>query len=175
MEPVLENARDFWGDALDLGAVRFVEDRCARLTGRAFVIHDTIHWPGPVPIRPGPTDMSTVIHELAHCWQHQTRRWQLTRGIIEQTLFTLFGWWLRGLGLRPLYDPYDYGGPRGVARAERLDRFRLEAQATIIEHHWRAAHAGATSIGADPLVDEGGRPTAYARDLARLCREEGIG
>ena len=115
--PILEQTRAFWGDALDLEPIRIVDDRFARLTGRAFVVHDTIHWLEPAPRAADPDTMSTVIHELAHCWQHQTGRWQLTRGLIEQTLYTLFGWWLVGLGRKALYDPYDYGGPVGLTRA----------------------------------------------------------
>lgn len=174
VESVLEQARAFWGDALDLERVRFVDSRLARLTGRAFVIHYTIHWPGPQPATAEPGVMAVVIHELAHCWQHQTGRWQLTRGIIEQTLYTLFGWWLVRLGGRAIYDPYDYGGPDVLARAGTLETFRLEAQARIIEHYWLSRVPGAGAIGGHLLRDAESEPTRFVRDLARLCRGAGI-
>ena len=174
MHPCLEATRDYWGDALDLGRVRVVESRAARTTGRAFVVHDTIGWPGPPP---APTDagaMATLVHELAHCWQYQIGRWQLTRGLVEQTLYTLFGLWLVRLGARPLYDPYDYGGPAGLAATARLGALRLEAQAAVIEHRWRATEARARSVGDAPLVDAEGGPTPYALDLERLCVDAGL-
>ena len=174
VESVLEQARAFWGDALDLERVRFIDSRLARLTGRAFVIHHTIHWPGPQPGTAEPGVMAVVIHELAHCWQHQTGRWQLTRGIIEQTLYTLFGWWLVSLGGRALYDPYDYGGPLGLARAARLGSFQLEAQARIMEHYWLSQMPGTHAIGGYPLTDAKSKPTPFASDLARLCCEAGL-
>ncbi|MDX1396685.1 MAG: hypothetical protein R3195_20055 [Gemmatimonadota bacterium] len=154
-------AREFFGDALDLEPVRVIASPLASLTGRAFVTWNTIHWPGPPPERPADPTMRTLIHELAHCWQYQSGRHQLLRGVIEQTLYTLFGWWMVRLGLRPLYDPYDFGGAAGVARARGLHDFRLEAQAAIVDACWASrAHSGD-----DP----------FAADLARLCREAGIG
>ncbi len=146
----------------------------ARLTGRAFVTRNTIHWAGPPPRSPDDPAMPTVIHELAHCWQHQTGRRQLTRGALEQLLFTLLGWWLLVLGRSPLYDPYDYGGPDGLAGATSLRAFRLEAQATIIEDYWRATAGGARCLRGHTLYGPDGSPTPYARDLARLCRGAGI-
>jgi len=174
VEPVLEKARVFWGDALDLQSIRFVDSRSARLTGRAFVTHNTIHWPGPTPAQPTPAEMATVVHELAHCWQHQTGRWQLSRGIVEQILYTLLGWWLIALGGRPLYNPYDYGGPTGISMGARLGSFRLEAQASIVEDCWKMRFGGYESIRGEPLRDAEGSPTSFARDLRRLCREAGL-
>jgi ketosteroid isomerase-like protein len=138
------------------------------------VIRDTVYWPGEVPRSPTARERATLVHELAHCWQHRTGRRQLSRGIVEQTLFTLFGWWLVRLGLRPLYDPYDYGGAAGAAAAEHLDRFRLEAQASVIEHHFLASVEGAAGIRGERLRAPDGSPTAYARDLARLCAAVGL-
>ncbi len=118
--------------------------------------------------------MSTVIHELAHCWQHQTGRWQLTRGLLEQTLFTLLGRWIAALGAKPLYDPYDYGGPAKLAGAATLVSFRLEAQARIIEHYWVSGAPGVRTICGHLLRDDRRAPTPFARDLARLCQDAGI-
>lgn len=169
-----ESVYGFWDEALDLSRVRVLASPIARATGRAFVIHDTVYWPGPFPDRPTARDLATLAHELAHCWQHQTGRRQLSRGLVEQSLFTLFGWWCVRLGFEPLYDPYDYGGAPGVAAADHLDRFRLEAQASIIEHHWLAAVGGAPEIRGEALRTADGRPTRYARDLARLCGAIGL-
>lgn len=154
-------AREFFGDALDLDPIRVVASPFARLTGRAFVTWNTIHWPGRPPDRPADPAMRTLIHELAHCWQYQSGAHQMLRGILEQTLYTLLGWWMVRLGLTPLYDPYDFGGADGVARAAALAEFRLEAQAAIVDACWasRAQAAG------DP----------FAADLARLVRAAGIG
>ena len=170
MEPVLERAADFWGDALDLDRVRFVDSSAARLTGRAFVIHDTIHWPGPPPTGADPRELAIVIHELAHCWQHQTGRWQLTRGIVEQTLYTILGWWLVALGRRPLYDPYDYGGTTGLSRAESLDALRLEAQARVFEDRFRARIGLRETPRGELLHRADGTPTELADELERLTR-----
>lgn len=169
-----ERARELFGDALDLDAVRFRESVWARVTGRAFVIHDTVRWPR-LPVDPPTTgEMATIVHELVHCWQHQSGEWQLSRGILEQTLYTLFGWWLAAAGVRPLYDPYDYGGPEGLARAHALRSFRLEAQARIVEHYWLARWGGAREVGGHAVVDGAGEPTAFAENLVRLCRGAGL-
>ena len=160
LEPDVAAAADeFWGDALDLSRVRCVNSPVARMTGRAFVTWNTIHWPGPPPVHPDDPAMRVMIHELAHCWQHQSGRRQVLRGIIEQTLYTLFGWWLIRLEMRPWYDPYDYGGPEGIASASALESFSLEAQATIVEHHWLTR----------------GEASPHATGLARLCRQAGLG
>ncbi|MCG8467107.1 MAG: hypothetical protein MJB57_02725 [Gemmatimonadetes bacterium] len=167
-------ARSFWGDALDFGPIRFVDSRAARLTGRAFVTHNTIHWPGPSPRDPSPRTMATVVHELAHCWQYQTGRWQLTRGIVEQSLFTLLGWWLLALGGRALYDPYDYGGPTGLAVTTRLASLRLEAQAAVIEDCFKLRSGHFAGARGASFRDEDGDVTPYAADLERLCRDAGL-
>jgi len=189
----LASLAEFWGDSLDLRPIRFVESPLARLAGRAFVTHNTVHWPGPPPASASDPWMSTLVHELAHCWQHQTGAWQLGRGVIEQALYTLFGLPLVRLGFVPWYDPYDYGGPTGLAGTGSLSELRLEAQATVIEHRWLAARGaprvgGATSpAGASApvggargspagwaLIDDRGRPTPYALDLERLCTGAGL-
>lgn len=177
---IRRRAAAFWGDALDLEAVRCVDSPIARATGRAFVTWNTIHWPGPPPTDPDDPAIRVLIHELTHCWQHQTGHRQLARGLVEQLLYTLFGWWRARRGLRPWYDPYDYGGAAGLAAAKRLDEFRLEAQAAIVEHHWAASVGGLPAVAPRPdrvgaLTHEDGTPTRYARDLARLCRGAGIG
>jgi hypothetical protein len=177
---IAARVREFWGDALDLDSIRYVDSSIARTTGRAFVTWNTIHWPGPPPTDPDDPAIRILMHELTHCWQHQTGRRQLARGLVEQILYTLLGWWRASRGLRPWYDPYDYGGAPGVAAAERLDDFRLEAQATIVEHHWAASVAGLPAVAprsdrVGALTHEDGSPTAYARDLERLCRAAGIG
>ncbi len=174
MEPILEKARPFWGDALDLNPIRFVDSPWARLTGRAFVTHHTIHWPGPVPVVPSKAEMAVVIHELAHCWQYQSGRWQVTRGLVEQILYTLFGLWLKAAGAPPLYDPYDYGGPEGLSTVSGLRSLRLEAQAAVIEHYWKMSSGACEAIHGAALRSPAGSPTSYARDLRRLCREAGL-
>ena len=155
---VADAARRFWGDALDVSKIRCVDSGIARTTGRAFVTWNTIHWPGPPPISPDDPAMPTLIHETAHCWQHQRGRFQLLRGVIEQALYTLFGWWMVRIGWRPLYDPYDYGGLEALTTGRRLESFRLEAQAMIVQHHWETRH----------------EDSARARHLGRLCRGAGL-
>lgn len=174
MESVLEPTRTFWGDALDLEPIRVVDSRLARTTGRAFVLHHTIYWPGAVPHDPDLASRATLIHELAHCWQYQSGQWQAARGCIEQTGYTLLGLPFIKLGARAVYDPYDYGGPAGLRATDRLESLRLEAQAKVIEHYWLASVARVPAIGGAALTTGEGDPTPLAEDLARLCRGAGI-
>ena len=173
MQPVLKPVATFWGGCLDLGLIRVVPSFWARQTGRAFVIHNRVHWPGAIPEDLQLWEQALLVHELGHCWQAQSGQWQLSRGILEQTLFTVFGLLPRWLGRPPLYDPYDYGGADGLAATARLTDLALEGQATVIEHYWLATHTGADILRGERLRDDLGQPTPFLKDLRRLC--QGIG
>ena len=66
-------------------------------------------------------------------------------------------------------DPYDYGGPAGVAATTDLTSLKLESQAQIIQELWRARHGASV----DRL--ENAFTSTYVEDLQRLVDGAGIG
>lgn len=156
----LERGAAFFGPSIDLSRVTV---RTSRLVwggaGTAWTCNDVVRFKRPLVADDLRPNEATMIHELAHVWQHQSGQAQLLRGMWEQ------------LGRRVLgRDPYDYGGPDGVARAEALTRFAKEAQARIIEEHWRSRNGFATDRDGVPFSRPG-----YTTDLERLVRDAGIG
>jgi hypothetical protein len=90
-------------------------------------------------------------------WEHQDGRAQLLRGFVEQ------------VGRRFGRDPYDYGGPDGVADTTDLSTLRLESQAQIIQELWRARHGALADVRGNAFT------ATYVEDLHRLVDGAGIG
>ncbi|MFP2910300.1 hypothetical protein ACLESD_35725 [Pyxidicoccus sp. 3LFB2] len=67
-EDEVARLRPIFGDSLEYSRVRVKEGRLGLLSmsGRAFVMGDTVYVP-----RPGPPDFGLLVHELTHVWQHQ--------------------------------------------------------------------------------------------------------
>lgn len=155
----LERAAAFFGPSVDLSRVTV---KTSQLVwggpGTAWTCNDVIRFKRTTAEERPPSE-ATLIHELAHVWQHQSGQAQLLRGIWEQLGRRLLG-----------RDPYDYGGPDGVASADALTRFAKEAQARIVEEHWRCHNGFPTDRAGVPFSDPG-----YASDLERLVRGAGIG
>ena len=84
-------------------------------------------------------------------------REQLLRGFVEQ------------IGKRLGRDPYDYGGPEGVAEATDLATFSLESQTQIIQELWRAQHGAAADARDNAFTID------HVEDLQRLVDGAGIG
>ena len=118
----------------------------------------TIRFPKPADVGSCP-DLETMIHELAHVWEHQNGETQILSGAVEQLGHLL----LTG------YNPYDFGGPAGVHGATRLRNFNKESQAQIIENYWRSQQGFTADTGGRPFTEE------YVDDLRRLVEGAGIG
>ena len=109
------------------------------------------------PIRAeGLPSEATLIHELAHVWEHRAGQAQVLTGFLEQVR--------RRFG----HDPYDFGGPAGLRDAKVLTRFSKEAQAQILTELWRAQQGHSTDGRNVPFSTPG-----YVEDLRRLV--EGAG
>jgi hypothetical protein len=153
----LEEAKGFFGPSVDFTGVRVKTSRLV-LGGRGtgFTCNRVIRFKRPRREEELPKQ-STLVHELGHVWEHQDGRAQLLRGFVEQ------------IGKRLGRDPYDYGGPEGVAGAKDLRAFTLESQAQIMQELWKARHGEATDKRGNAFT------TAYVEDLQRLVDGAGIG
>ena len=157
-DALLADAAAFFGPSLDLSRVRI---RPSRLVigppGTAWTCNDVIRFK-PSKDADGRPSHAVVIHELGHVWEHQSGQAQLLRGVVEQ------------IGRRLGRDPYDYGGPEGLRRADSLTSFRKESQARIIEELWRSRNGYDRDRAGVPFATEG-----YREDLDRLVGGAGIG
>jgi hypothetical protein len=158
----LDPGREFFGPSIDFSRVRIRDSRAVRGgPSVAWTCNDVIRFKAPAAGQPARHHPSTLIHELGHVWQHQNGQVQLLKGAVEQ---------LRNLVTGGRFDPYDYGGPEGLARVARLTDLGKESQAQIIQECWKSSHV------ADPMDRSGLALTGeYAENLRRLVREAGIG
>jgi hypothetical protein len=157
VDKALEEAADFYGPSVDMARVT-VKASSVIVNGRPWTAGNTVRFPRPVDVESCP-DLQTLIHELAHVWEHQNGQSQILSGALEQL----------GHLLLPGYNPYDFGGPTGVHGARRLQDYSKESQAQIIENYWRSLHGfGADTVG-NPFT------AGYRADLQRLVQGAGIG
>jgi hypothetical protein len=153
----MAEAAEFYGPSLDVDGVRVKTSRLVLgRSGTGFTCNQVIRFKRPrteadLPAR------STLVHELGHVWEHQDGRAQLLRGFIEQ------------VGKRLGRDPYDFGGPDGVAGATDLSTLSMESQAQIIQELWRAQHGAAADARGNAFTE------TYVEGLQRLVDRAGIG
>jgi hypothetical protein len=154
----LRNARDFFGPSLDLDRVRIsTSPWVIGPPGTGWTCNTVVRFKRPVRAADLPSE-ATLIHELAHVWEHRAGQAQILMGSVEQVR--------RRFG----HDPYDFGGPEGVRDAKSLAGFSKEGQAQILTELWRAQHGHATDRNHVPFSTPG-----YVEDLRRLVRGAGIG
>lgn len=152
------DAKTFYGAAVDFSRVKVGSSRLVLgPAGTAWTCNDVIRFKRPRIAEDLPHE-PTLIHELAHVWEHQTGQAQLLRGAIEQ------------IGRRFGRDPYDFGGPEGVRRARRLTSLKKESQAQILTELWKSRNGYRSDHKGVSLSTPG-----YAEDLERLAAEAGIG
>jgi hypothetical protein len=157
VEELLKRAAGFYGESIDMARVT-VRSSSAIVNGRPWTNGDTIRFPKPTAFESCP-DLETMIHELAHVWEHQNGETQILSGAVEQL----------GHLLVPGYNPYDFGGPTGVRDAGALRGFSKESQAQIIQNYWRTRMGFTADTGGIPFT------AAYVADLRRLVQGAGIG
>ncbi len=106
-----------FGDSLDLDAIEIREDLhgLINLSGRAFVIENTMHLPMPT----GAAPMQLIVHEATHVWQFQNGgHAYITDSIHAQTL---------GDG---------YQLEKGLLQGKTWPQLNCEQQATLVEQAW---------------------------------------
>jgi hypothetical protein len=154
----LRKAEDFFGPSLDLDRVRITTSPWViGPPGTGWTCNTVVRFKRPARAADLPTE-ATLIHELAHVWEHRAGQAQVLTGLLEQ---------VRG---RFGHDPYDFGGPAGLRDAKALTRFSKEGQAQILTELWRAQHGHAKDRKDVPFSTPG-----YVEDLRRLVRSAGIG
>jgi hypothetical protein len=154
----LVRARSFFGPSIDFSKVK---TRVSRLvlgpSGTAWTCNDVIRFKRPRRVDDLPKE-ATLIHELGHVWEHQSGQAQLLRGLVEQ-IGRLLG-----------RDPYDFGGPDGVKKAQTLTGFNKESQAQVIAEYWKSKNSYTSDRKGLPFSTPG-----YVGDLQRLVEGAGIG
>jgi hypothetical protein len=162
MADELDPGRAFFGPSIDFSRVRIRDSNAVRGGPRvAWTCNNVIRFKAPRAGEPERGhDPDTLIHELGHVWEHQNGQVQLLKGAVEQL------WKLLTLGR---YDPYDYGGPEGLARIQHLTSLSHEAQAQIIQECWRFQHSYRADRKKVSFTPD------YGADLCRLVRDAGIG
>jgi hypothetical protein len=154
----LERGAAFYGPAVDLSKVRVKGSwAVGGPAGTGWTCNDVIRFKRPHAVSALP-DESTLIHELAHVWEHQSGQAQLLKGLVEQ-VSRRFG-----------RDPYDFGGPAGVHAGAKLSDFKKEGQAEIIRNLWLSQHGFLLDMRGVPFDTVG-----YVDDLRRLVEGAGIG
>lgn len=154
----LRKAKDFFGPSLDLGRVKVTASPWVwGRRGSAWTCNNVVRFRRPIRAEDLPSE-ATLIHELAHVWEHRAGQAQVLSGFLEQ-MRSRFG-----------RDPYDFGGPDGLRDAKVLTRFSKEGQAQIVTELWKAQHGYLTDRKKVPFATPG-----YVDDLRRLVQSAGIG
>ena len=154
----LVRAKEFYGPSIDLSTVKIGTSKAVLGgPGTAWTCNTVIRFKRPKRAEDLPRE-STLIHELAHVWEHQSGQAQLVSGFLEQ-IGRLFG-----------RDPYDFGGPAGLRSARTLRQFTKEGQAQIVTELWRSLNGSTADRKGIPFSTPG-----YLQDLRRLVDEARIG
>jgi hypothetical protein len=154
----LTRAAGFFGPSLDLSRVKVTASPWViGPPGTAWTCNTVVRFKRPIRAEDLPSE-ATLIHELAHVWEHRAGQAQVLTGFVEQVR--------RRFG----HDPYDFGGPAGLRNAKVLTRFSKEAQAQILTELWRAQQGHSTDHRNVPFSTPG-----YVEDLRRLVQGAGIG
>jgi hypothetical protein len=154
----LARAKDFFGPSLDLDRVKVTTSPWVLgPRGSAWTCNTVVRFRRPARAEDLPSE-ATLIHELAHVWEHRAGQAQVLSGLLEQVR-SRFG-----------RDPYDFGGPAGLRDAKVLTRFSKEGQAQILTELWKAQHGYQTDHKQIPFSTPG-----YVEDLRRLVEGAGIG
>lgn len=154
----LSRATSFYGPSVDLSKVTVKTSRLVMgPPGTAWTCNDVIRFKRPARALDLPSE-ATLIHELAHVWEHQTGQAQLLKGIVEQ------------IGRRFGRNPYDFGGPEGARRADSLTAFTKEGQAQVVTELWKSQHGHQNDAKGVAFSTPG-----YREDLRRLVEGAGIG
>lgn len=154
----LDDARSFYGPSLEISTISVKSSRLVLGPPRTgWTCNNVIRFKHPRHVE-GLPRQSTLIHELAHVWQHQSGRLQVLKGLVEQAA--------RLLGR----DPYDYGGPAGLRATAHITSLSNESQAQVITEYWRSQR-GYQADGRGVAFSTPG----YVDDLRRLVDDAGIG
>ena len=154
----LARAKDFFGPSLDISRVNVTTSRWVLgARGSAWTCNTVVRFRRPIRAEDLPSE-ATLIHELAHVWEHRAGQAQVLSGLLEQVR-SRFG-----------RDPYDFGGPAGLRDANVLTGFSKEGQAQILTELWKAQHGYRTDHKMVPFSTPG-----YVEDLRRLVQGAGIG
>jgi hypothetical protein len=78
----------------------------------------------------GVSSMAWLVHEIAHCWQHQNGQWVMLRGIYERQ--------------------YRYGA---ITATTDFSKFNIEQQASVVEDYYNLLNGGTPRRGSGAIAD----------------------
>ena len=154
----LDQAKVYFGPSVDFTKVKIKESRFVS-GSRPWTCANVIRVRKGQPGNSSSVDTSDLIHEFGHVWQHQNGRLVFLSALAEQVKATIFH----------RYDPYNYGGPKGVEPPCTLFHFLTESQAQIIAEYWKSQHGFAQDRRLNPFSPD------YIQNLFRLVQEAKIG
>jgi hypothetical protein len=132
----LRQALTVFRNAIDYNAMKIYEGKAYffQPNNVAMAPDGNIYFPSPIyhpdfSISPG--QMAFLLHEMTHVWQTQK------------------GVWLRMQRVFVDGDDYDYD----LDPAKRLQDYKIEEQASLVEDYYRLTHGLRTRHGSGPLAD----------------------
>ena len=154
----ISQLKEFFGPSVDFSKVKIKESPFVS-GNRPWACGNVVRVKKTKPGHTLAVDTADLIHECGHVWQHQNGQLVFLSALAEQ---------LRA-GIVRKFDPYNFGGPTGVATLRKLSSFFTESQAQIIAEYWKSQHGFAqdrlqTSFSQD-----------YVQNLFRLIQGARIG
>jgi hypothetical protein len=150
-----QQARDMFGNSLDLDAVRIVN---TTLAAAPTTLGDYIRTNGPM-------SNATLIHELTHVWQYQHGG----AAYISDSLCAQVGAWASSGSRNAAYDL------TGVVRAgRRFSEYTAEQQATIVETYYTDPAKQKDAVFQALIAEVRAPAPLPAATRQRLIYEEGL-
>lgn len=132
----LREARTIFRSAVDYNAMKIYEGKAYffQPNNVAMAPDGNIYFPTPI-YRP---DFSISVSQMAFLLHEMTHVWQIQKGV-----------WLKMQRVFVDGDDYDYD----LDRAKRLQDYKVEEQASLVEDYYRLQHGFSARHGSGPLAD----------------------
>jgi phage-related tail fiber protein len=154
----LNHAKEFFGQSIDFTKVKIKESRFVS-GNRPWTCGNVIRVKKAQMGDTSSVNLDDLIHEFGHVWQHQHGQLVFLSALAEQ---------LRA-GIIRKFDPYNFGGPTGVAALRKLSSFFTESQAQIITEYWKSQHGFTADRLQIPFSQD------YVQNLFQLVQGAQIG
>jgi hypothetical protein len=154
----MEQLKEFFGPSIDFSKVKIkASPFCSG--NRPWACGNVVRVPRAKPGQTFAVDMADLVHECGHVWQHQSGQLVFLSALGEQIKASIIH----------KFDPYNFGGPAGVAALRKLTAFLTEGQAQIITEYWKSQHGFTHDRLQTPFSPD------YVQGLFQLIQHERIG